>query len=180
MKFLVAIFLAAAICSCSTTYELIKVEKPNLIGIKSHQIKGTIFKRSYSFIPGSFSVVDSANRFTPTVNDIAQAERILKEQIKHLNKDQPNQFGNCPDIRNNLNSYFRQYVGFYDKEDKVIHVNLLWNKYSIKEKLIGISDPRMSFDDDYTIPFDSCSNYWRLDINLTTNQALNLKVNGVG
>ena len=180
MKLIIAVALAAAICSCKASYELVETEKPNLVGLKSHQIRGTIFKRSYSFSPGLFLNVDSAKRFTPTKDDIAKAEKVLRSQIKRLNKGQPNQLGNCPVIHKNLANYFRQYVGYHSEGGRIVHINLLWNRYSIKDRLIGNADPRMSFDEEYTVSFDGCSRYWQIDVNLTTNQALNLEVNGIG
>ncbi len=180
MKPIIAIILAAAICSCKASYELVETEKLNLVGLKSHQIRGTIFKGSYSFSPVSFPDVDSTDRFTPTKDDIAEAEGILRSQIKRLIEGQPNQLGNCPVIHKNLANYFRQYVGYHNEEGRIVHVNLLWDKHSIKDRLVGNADSRMDFNDEYTVPFDGCSYYWQVDVTLTTSQALNLKVNGRG
>lgn len=157
-----------------------KTGSSNLIGVKSNRFKGTIFKDSYPFKHFNVADIDSTKRLTPTKKDIAEAEKILKEQIRSLNKSTTNQYGNCPVIHRNLNKYFRQYVGFYDADgNKMIHINFLWDRYSLKDRLLGYAAPENSYDDDYAIVFDGCSNYWQVNINLTTKKASDLQVNGV-
>ena len=180
MRYLSILLLLLIVCSCKANYELIETDSPDLIGIKSNKFRGTIFKDSYPFKHFYVSDIDSTKRFIPTKKDIAEAERILKEQIKGLNKSKTNQFGDCPVIHRNLSKYFRQYVGFYDTDgNKMIHINFLWDRHSLKDRLLGYAAPENSYNDDYATVFDGCSNYWQVNINLTTKKASDLQVNGV-
>lgn len=180
MRYLPILILLLFICSCKANYELIKTDNADLIGLKSNRFRGTIFKQSYPFKNMYVSDIDSTKRFTPSQEEIAEAEEILRKQIKELNKNKPSQLGSCPVIHRNLNNYFRQYVGFYDAEgNKVIHINFLWDNYSLKDRVRGYNAPENNYNDDYIVAFDGCSNYWQVNINLTTKKASDLQVNGL-
>src|SRR5690606_27488214 len=124
--------------------------------------------------------VDSTKRWTPNQSAIELAEKILREQIKEINKNKPNQMGSCPVIHRHLNSYFRQYVGIINgKGQRVIHINFYWDKFSLWDKIGGYSDSRLDHDSDYAFVFDGCSHYWSINVNLDDNKLTDLGVNGI-
>lgn len=125
--------------------------------------------------------LDSTKRWTPDADDIKLAERILKEQIKDANKNKQNQMDGCPIIHKHLNDYFRQYVGLInDKGHKIIHVNMSWDKFTLRDRIVGSSDSRLDFNSDYSIVFDGCSYHWEVSIDMVDKKIIGLGVNGVG
>ena len=53
--------------------------------------------------------------------------------------------------------------------EKVIHINYIWNQGAFK----------MHFEDDYKTVLDGGSHYWQLNVNLTTQKVIDLRVNEV-
>jgi len=166
--------------SCSTTIEITKTNKETNLAVKSNKFRGTIFRETYPFIMLHVSDVNPASRFTLDGEDIRQAERLLRKQIKDLNSSRPNQEDGSPVIHKNINKYFRQYVGFLNKKgEKVVHINFYWDRFSFIEKLKGYSDNRLSFEAEYAIVFEGGTRYWQVIINLTTEKVSDLQVNGL-
>jgi hypothetical protein len=125
--------------------------------------------------------LDSTKRWTPSGDDIKLAEKILKEQIKDTNKNRPNQMNSCPIVHKHLNDYFRQYVGLVnDKGHKVIYINMSWDRFSLKDRIVGNSDRRLDFNSDYSITLDGCSYYWEVTIDMNDKKISGFGVNGVG
>jgi hypothetical protein len=116
------------------------------------------------------SIKDEQNRFTPTLEDVNQAEKILKQQISKTNVSRQNQTRACPVITKKLKKYCRQYFGFIDKHgNKIIWINFFWNRElnnRAKSDLIIVSD--------------GCSYYWNIEVNTTNKSLMNLNVNGIG
>lgn len=168
------------IASCGKQLTITPTNKPTNLAVVGAKFKGVIFTEDYLIIPAP-SNVGNVKRFTPQKEDIISAEVIIKDQIKHLNKDRVNQIRGNPIIEKHLNSYFRQYVGFINsKGDSIIHINFHWNRYSLSNRLKGYYDNRLSFEDDYTHIFDGGSFYWQIKVNLTTKLLYDLEVNGFG
>jgi hypothetical protein len=166
--------------SCKTAIETFQTSDANKIGIKSNKFRGTLFTNSYQadklFIDG----VGSLNRFTPTKEDIALAESILKEQIREANKSRINQLSKRQHIDKNLNKYFRQYVGFIDKNgERTIHINFHWDRFTLMDRVKGNWDDRLNYTSDYSIVFDGGSRYWSANVNLTSKKLYGLSVNGI-
>ena len=69
-----------------------------------------------------------APRWTPTMQDIENAEKLIrkyvtKKSMHHL----VNQGGGCPIIYQNFDKYVRQYYGIFNKKgQKILEVNFLW------------------------------------------------------
>jgi hypothetical protein len=166
--------------SCGTSIEITKTNKATNLAVKSNKFRGTIFRETYPFIMLHVSDINSTSRFTLDSEEIRQAERLLREQIKDLNSSRPNQVNGSPVIHKNINKYFRQYVGFVNKNgEKVVHINFYWDRFSFTEKIKGYTDSRLTFEDEYAIVFDGGSHYWQVNINLTTGKVSDLQVNGV-
>lgn len=172
--------LSIVIVSCSKQLTITPTNKHTNLAVVGAKFKGVIFTENYLIIPAPPNI-GNVKRFTPRKEDIISAEIIIKDQIKHLNKDRINQVRGTPIIEKHLNSYFRQYVGFIDsKGDSIIHINFHWNTYSLSDRLKGYHDDRLSFDDDYTHIFDGGSYYWQIKVNLTKRVLYDLEVNGFG
>jgi hypothetical protein len=181
MKLWLSILILVLIAGCSTEIKTFSVSDPDKIGVKSDNIKGTIFKSSYPASKLDIRPEDSLKRFTPSQEDIQLSETLIKSQIAALNKNHINQFGQKEFIERNLNKYFRQYIGFInEKGDSVIHVNFYWNSYTLSDKISGENDSRLNYNSDYSTMYDGGSHFWNLNVNLTTKALYNLSVNGVG
>jgi hypothetical protein len=116
------------------------------------------------------SIEHQQSRYTPTAMDIEKAEKLLKEKLKKVNTSRINQLDGCPVIDQKLKKYCRQYVGFIDdKGQKVIWINLFWNKQLKKQAAKEIVNVQ-----------DGCSYYWSIEINIDTGDLYNLYVNGNG
>ncbi|MFT3902977.1 MAG: hypothetical protein QM727_07370 [Niabella sp.] len=80
-----------------------------------------------------------------------------------------------------MNKYFRQYVGFInDKGERIIHINLHWDKFTIIDRIKGYWNGRLDYSFDYSITLDGGSRYWSVNVNLVEEQLYGLSVNGVG
>jgi len=172
--------LSCLLTSCATSINLFPVDNSK-IGVKYAGIRGTIFNDNYPFVNFLMLELDSTKRWTPNADDIKLAEKILKDQIKDTNKNRPNQMHGCPTIHRHLNDYFRQYVGLInDKGHKVIHINMSWDKFTLKDRIVGNSDSRRDFKSDYSITMDGCSYYWEVSIDIDDKKISEFGVNGVG
>ena len=117
---------------------------------------------------------DKAYRWNPTEEDIAKAEKLIKKYIvRSVEKKHrlPNQY-RTPIVHQNLDKYYRQYLGRIDKRGrKILYVNCFWkdkeNKFpDWKRKLIGICD--------------GGSYYWDIKVNLKKKKCFDYSVNGNG
>ena len=166
--------------SCRSTIATFQTSDASKIGIKSNRFRGTLFTVSYQSDNLFLKSVDSLNRFTPTKLDILLAEKILSEHIREANKNRINQFHKRQYIDKNLNKYFRQYIGYIDKKgDRSIHINFIWDRFSLIDRLKGYWDGRLDYTSDYSIVFDGGSRYWSIEVNLISKKLYGLAVNGV-
>jgi hypothetical protein len=120
-------------------------------------------------------------RFTPTKSEILELEKQLDEQIKVINKNKPNQGkGYGPIIHRKLKKYDRQYIGFIDQYgQKVIHVNFIWNGYSIWEAIKGWTKPDESWKTEWQMWFDGGSRFWNINYIIDKKEFIDFQVNGV-
>jgi hypothetical protein len=163
--------------SCSSTVHVARTSKKSNLAVTTAMYRGTIFTKDYSGISG-FIPVDSTQRFTPGKADIQQAEKILRMRIKAANKLRTDQPDGSPVIHQNLNCYYRQYLGMLTPSgERIVHVNLYWDKYSRRNKVKGMADNRLKFEDEYAITQDGGSYYWKVNVNLTTSELSDFQVN---
>ncbi|MBC6605660.1 hypothetical protein H8B13_02400 [Hymenobacter sp. BT188] len=159
--------------------EVFATSKTTLLGVKSNNFRGTIFTDKYPFTLLHVSDIDSLKRFTPTLEELQEAEYILSRKLQFANRSRMNQSDDNQIIHKNLNKYFRQYVGFFNKKgDKIIHINFHWNEYTLVDNIRGSLDTRLKYDSDYSTVFDGGSYYWEINVNLTKNKLSDLQVNG--
>jgi hypothetical protein len=181
MRRLTFIFgLSYLLTSCAPSVNLFTVDNSK-IGVKYAGVRGTIFNDNYPFVNFLMLELDSMKRWTPNADDIKLAEKILKDQIKNVNKNKPNQMDRCPTIHRHLNDYFRQYVGLInEKGHKVVHINMSWDKFTLRDRIVGNSDSRLDFKSDYSMTLDGCSYYWQVTIDMDDKKISGFGVNGVG
>ena len=176
---LVVLSITAMLLACKTSVNIVPTKNDTNLAVKSSRFRGTVFKTNYPFYKFFVLDVDSTKRFTPTKEDVELAEKILSNQLAKANRDRPNQVGRRPIIHRRLNNYFRQYVGVFTSDnERIIHINFYWDKYSITERWKGFHDGRLNFEDDYAIVFDGGSKYWQINVNLTKQCLSDLHVNG--
>ncbi len=180
MRRLTSIFaLSCLLTSCATSVKLFTVDNSK-VGVKYGASRGTIFKDNYPSGNFLISDADSTKRWTPNQQEIELAERILKEQIKGINKSSINQSYDCPVIHRHLNAYFRQYIGIRnDKGQRIIHINFSWDKLTLLDRIAGNSHRRLDFTSEYLVAFDGCCYYWRVNVNLDEKKLTDLGINGV-
>ncbi|MFY8187245.1 MAG: hypothetical protein ACOVLC_04730 [Flavobacterium sp.] len=146
--------------------------------IESTKFRGAIFPKEYDL---NDKVTTIEKRFTPTNEEIVELENQLRIQIKKINKNKPNQgrhYG--PIIHKRLKKYDRQYIGFIDQYgQRVIHVNFIWNGYSIWDFLNGYEKPDESWKTKWQIWFDGGSQFWNINYIIEKKEFVDFQVNGV-
>ncbi|WP_316787004.1 hypothetical protein [Pedobacter frigiditerrae] len=129
---------------------------------KTKRFDVAIFPSNYlDLIPGQ--------RFTPTRQEINQAEISLATDLKTLNNQLVNQFS-TPIIHKKLHKYKRQYFGYIDKNgDRILLINCFWakDKYDTDRWLTS-----------RILVLDGGSYYWNVKFNLDKKQLLDLDING--
>ena len=129
---------------------------------KTKQYDVAIFPSNYyDLIPGQ--------RFTPTKQEVDQAEISLATNLKTLNSPLVNQ-SSTPIIHKNLHKYKRQYFGYIDKNgDRILLINCFWSedKDYIDSWLTG-----------RIMVLDGGSYYWNVKFNLDKRKLFDLDVNG--
>ena len=106
--------------------------------------------------------------FTPSEDEVIQAEKLLVNKIKDLNTKRYNQGKRCPVIHRNMKKYYRQYIGYINEDDeKIIWINFIWKNQSPK-----------NWNKEIIIVDDGCSFYWQVKVNLNSKNLFDLFVNG--
>ncbi|HQD59176.1 MAG TPA: hypothetical protein PLS14_06115, partial [Bacteroidales bacterium] len=84
-----------------------------------------------------------APRWTPTMQDIENAEKLIRKYVTKKSKHHlVNQSDGCPIIYQNFDKYVRQYYGIFNKKgQKILEVNFLWrdSKFIEEWKIKGIT-----------------------------------------
>jgi hypothetical protein len=177
-RLILILLLPLIVAGCSSSLHVANTTRKSNLAVTTTMYRGTIFTKEYPSTK-TFLAVDSSQRFTPTKADIQQAEKVMRMRIKAVNKLRPNQYEGSPVIHQNLNCYYRQYVGIITPAgERVVHVNLYWDKYSKRNKVKGMQDNRLAFEDEYALKYDGGSYYWKVNVNLTTTQLTDFHVNG--
>lgn len=142
--------------------------------VRGAEFEGVVFSREFTFpfMPES----SEADRFTPSTNEIEEAERLLAKDLKAVNHLQRGQGGSLgPVIHQNLNNFIRQYYGYLSAEgEKIIFIScLLKNNYTSNAKEIP------NWQKGAVIVLNGGSNYWQVRANLKTKSLFGLAINGV-
>jgi hypothetical protein len=180
VKSLLFLVATSILCCCKTSLKTFKTADTHKLGVKSSKFRGTIFDSTYDDAIIAFQQDLYPGRFTPNANEIILAEDILKSQIKQANTRRINQFRRRQYIDRNLNKYFRQYVGFVNKQgQRIIHINFHWNKFTLIDRLKGNWDDRLNYTSDYSRVLDGGSRFWNINVNLSEKKVYGMVVNGV-
>ncbi len=117
-----------------------------------------------------FTVENQDGRYTPTDEDIVEAERLIQKRIAYVNRNHENQEGDCPVIDEHMRKYERQYVGFTDiTGSHILWVNFVWDE-NAAERL----------KQDIVLTEGGCGHYWHIKVNLETGKVYGLEVNSNG
>ena len=143
------------------------VYSQEVVRVKGKGYEGYIFPKEHSI----WGFPPEKGRYTPSSEDIAQAEKILKDSINtnyvRLNQEA---YRKPPINSKTLNKYMRQYVGYLtDSNEIVIWVNLF------KKGSIGNQNPAL----DIISVQGGGYNFWSIRINLTTKEVYDMRVNGI-
>jgi len=163
-KSIIIFIISFLFTSCkSTPYVKIK-ENENAYLIRNNNSIGEVFNENFK----TNEIDKSLKRFTPTIEEINQAENILKLDLKKRNKSKDGRF-----ISKNLKDYKRQYLGYINSDgDKMLHVSFDLDKNSKNQ------DDRF-WKEEYKMILDGGVSYWIAIINLKTNKLESFAINGV-
>ncbi len=163
------IFISHSICAQDATSTIIHGKK----------YKGIIFPKDYEM--SDLGISNSESRFTPSIIEIIELEKYLQFDIKSINEERPNQgkyFG--PIIERNLKKYVRQYYGYINKNgERIIHVNFLWDRSSLRESIGGYTKPSEGWEEDWKSVLDGGSRFWEIKYNLNKFEFFDFLVNGI-
>ncbi|MDR0972418.1 MAG: hypothetical protein LBM61_00345, partial [Prevotellaceae bacterium] len=85
--------------------------------IKEKEYSGYIFPRGISI----WGFPAEGNRYTPSIEDVFAAERILKDSISSIYvKSHQEQYVSYPINKRSLKKYIRQYVGYLNRHNEPI------------------------------------------------------------
>jgi len=161
VKFLMIIILFN---SCKSTPFVEIKENENAYLMRNNNSIGEVFKENFE----TNEIDKSLKRYTPTIEEINQAENILKLDFKKSNKSKDGKF-----ISRNLKDYKRQYLGYINSDgDKMLHVSFDLDKKNKKH------DDRF-WKEEYKMILDGGTSYWIAIINLKTNKVEKIAINGV-
>ena len=169
MKRLTAIIaLAAVLCGTAQAQDyVVPVETWDYAEVQGINYHGYAFHEQWDV---DFTVENQDGRYTPTEEDIAEAERLIQKRIAYVNRVHENQEGDCPVVDEHMRKYERQYVGFTDITGcHIVWVNFVWDE--------SMAD---SLKKDIVLTEGGCGHYWHIKVNLTTGKVYGLEVNGYG
>jgi hypothetical protein len=142
--------------------------------VKGDSFEGVVFSKDFVF---PFMQEQAAEkRFTPSQEDIEDAEKLLAKKIQSVNSLQVNQGGVCgPIIHENLKRFVRQYYGYInEKGDKVVYISCL-----LKSNYADSAKQTPNWLKGVVVVLNGGSNYWQVQANLNKSSLFGLAVNGI-
>lgn len=165
-----AMILAAVMAFCGLANAqdyVVPVETWDYEEINGSNYHGYNFSESWDV---DFIIENQDGRYTPTEEDVAEAERLIQKRLAYVNRYHINQEGMCPVIDEHIRKYERQYVGFTDITGcRIVWVNFVWDD-NIGDRLTQ----------DIVLTEGGCGHYWHIKVNLTTGKVYGLEVNSAG
>ncbi|MGF7079269.1 hypothetical protein [Mucilaginibacter sp. UYCu711] len=169
---LIPLIVLLIFTGCKSSAIISKSKKSANLSVHLGARRGAIFTEKYSISKINASGFNPSKRFTPTRKEIDKIDRILYAQVIGYGKSKGNVYKPSPVLDRNshtLRNYFSQYVGYITPDgEKVIHTNFVWNE----NKLIGV-------DNDYVAEADTENLNWQVDINLTTQKVIDVRINNL-
>jgi hypothetical protein len=167
-KLVLALGIVFAATTAAAQEYIEPVEKWAVAEVWGNSYHGWAFHQD---VEVDFTVENQDGRFTPTDEEIADAERLIQKRIAYVNRDHYNQEGRCPIIDEHMHKYRRQYVGFTNSHgDHIIWANFLWDDGMTDEKLAS----------DVILTRGGCGHFWHIKCNLNTRKVYGLEVNESG
>ena len=169
MKRLTAIIALAAVLFGTAQAQdyVVPVETWDYAEVQGINYHGYAFHEQWDV---DFTVENQDGRYTPTEEDIAEAERLIQKRIAYVNRFHENQEGDCPVVDEHMRKYERQYVGFTD----ITGCHIVWVNFVLDESMAD------SLSKDILLTEGGCGHYWHIKVNLTTGKVYGLEVNGHG
>ncbi|HPK29633.1 MAG TPA: hypothetical protein PK979_01165 [Bacteroidales bacterium] len=133
--------------------------------VKGKGYEGYIFPKEHSI----WGFPPEQNRYTPNLEDIALAEKILRDSIGTDYVKSNQQAYRKPPINNKtLKKYVRQYVGYVTEECEII-IHIYLNK--------GIETDKNKLSEEIIAIFGGGSNHWHIKINISTKELFDMQLN---
>jgi hypothetical protein len=169
-KLLPILLMLLTFYGCDNWAGLSKSKHSSNLGVIMGSRRGAAFTEKYIIKALNAPGFDLSKRYTPTTKDITQTNHLFF--LKVIGVGMPTSAYKLPSTieknRSQLKNYFSQYVGYImPNGDKAIHINLVWNE----NKAIGV-------DSDYVLAADDENRNWQVDINLTNQKVIDVKVKG--
>ena len=167
-KTVLILAMALTFCGVATAQDyVVPVETWDYEEINGSNYHGYNFHESWDV---DFTIENQDGRYTPTEEEIAEAERLIQKRIAYVNRHHINQEGMCPVIDEHMRRYERQYVGFTDITGcRIVWVNFVWDE-SAADRLMQ----------DILLTEGGCGHYWHIKVNLSTGKVYGLEVNSDG
>lgn len=143
------------------------VYSQEVVYVKGKGYEGYIFPKEHPI----WGFPPEQNRYTPNLEDIIQAEKILQDSIG-IDYVRSYQEAYCkpPINKNTLKKYVRQYVGYSTADGRII-IHIYLNK--------GVEMDKNKLSEDIIAVLDGGSNHWRIKINISTKKLFDMQVNGI-
>ncbi|WP_442587058.1 hypothetical protein ACSBL2_13510 [Pedobacter sp. AW31-3R] len=146
------------------TYNLREVEGSENLYLQTVNFSGIIFSANSKIYD------NKSRRFTPTIEEIFKAEKILQECLA-TGKEDSNGILVDKKMIKPLPDYYRQYIGFYnDKGEKVIYFNCFIRRPTIDDN---------NWQKEELMVKDGGNNYFSILINLQDEGCSLFMVHGV-
>ena len=166
----VSILLTLALalgCQVYAQVYVVPVETWDYAEVNGSNYHGYAFHEQWGV---DFTIENQDGRYTPSEEDIAEAERLIQKRIAYINRYHENQEGDCPVVDEHMRKYERQYVGFTDITGcHIVWVNFVWDE-NATERL----------KQDIVLTEGGCGHYWHIKVNLSTGKVYGLEVHGTG
>jgi hypothetical protein len=135
--------------------------------VKGKGYEGYVFPKEHAI----WGFPPEQNRYTPSKEDIEQAEKILKDSIgTDYVKSNQKMYSKLPINKRTLKKYVRQYIGYLTENNEIV-VCIYLNK--------DIELDKNKLSEDIISVLDGGSNHWRICINLFTKKLSDMSVNGI-
>jgi hypothetical protein len=142
--------------------------------VKGKDYEGYVFPKEHAIC----GFPPEQNRYTPSEEDIAQAEKILKDSIgTDYVKSNQEMYKKPPINKRTLKKYVRQYVGYLTENNEII----IWINFLHRDEYDDEDKPKDAdrIDNEIITIFDGGYYFWRICINLSTQKLSDMSVNGI-
>jgi hypothetical protein len=167
MKHAFLITIVFTLTSCSLLAQ-------NAEFVKGKGYTGYIFPKEHSI----WGFPPEQNRYTPSSEDIAQAEKILQDSIEtDYVKSNQQAYRKLPINKRTLKNYLRQYVGYITDNNEII----IWINFLHKREYCDEDKPKDAdkIDNEIIMVLDGSYYFWHISINISTKELSDMQVNGI-